>query len=169
MNVRRLNKEIVVGDTEPKGCLMMQAKRLEKSASDRVLTGVAGGVAEYVDVDPVLVRVGWAVLCVVTGGVALVAYIVMALVMPREGSDSGGADVVTENVEELSEDAAEISQRMSERRERTRNWFAGGLIVIGGLALLANLGVFSFIDWGVLWPVALIALGGAFLFASSRR
>jgi phage shock protein PspC (stress-responsive transcriptional regulator) len=59
---------------------------MERSDTDRVLTGVAGGMAEYFDVDSVLVRVGWVVLCFVTAGLALAVYIVMALVMPRRGS-----------------------------------------------------------------------------------
>jgi phage shock protein PspC (stress-responsive transcriptional regulator) len=148
---------------------MMQAKRLERSSSDKVLTGVAGGMADYLDVDPVLVRVGWVVLCFATAGIAFVAYIVMALVMPREGSSGGAQESVVENLEDLAEDASEFRQRMGERRERTRNWFAIGLIVVGAIALLANLGVFSFIDWGLIWPVALIAVGGAFLYTRMRR
>ena len=76
---------------------------------------------------------------------------------------------MVENIEDLAEDASEFRQRMGERRERTRNWFAIGLIVVGAVALLANLGVFSFIDWGLLWPVALIAVGGAFLYTRLRR
>jgi len=121
---------------------MMQAKRLERSSSDKVLTGVAGGMADYLDVDPVLVRVGWVVLCFATAGVAFVAYIVMALVMPREGSSGGAQETVVENMEDLAEDASEFRQRIGERRERTRNWFAIGLIVVGAVALLANLDVF---------------------------
>jgi phage shock protein C len=148
---------------------MMQAKRLERSSSDKALTGVAGGMADYLDVDPVLVRVGWVVLCFATAGIAFVAYIVMALVMPREGSDGGAQETVVENMEDLAEDASELGRRLGERRERTRNFFAIGLIVVGAVALLANLGVFSFIDWNLIWPVALIAVGGAFLYTRMRR
>lgn len=149
---------------------MEQTRGLEKSASDKVLTGVAGGIAEYMNVDPVLVRVGWVVLCFATAGLAFVVYIVMALVMPMEGSTNDDAhDVVTENIEGLAEDATEFGRRMTERKDRTRNWLALGLIVVGSVALLANLGVFSFIDWGVIWPIALIGVGGAFLFARSKR
>ena len=149
---------------------MEHARGLEKSASDKVLAGVAGGMAEYMNIDPVLVRVGWVVLCFATAGLAFVVYIVMALVMPKEGSANGDAHgVVTENLGGMAEDATEFGQRMLERKDRTRNWLALGLIVIGTVALLANLGVFSFINWGLIWPVALIAVGGAFLFARSRR
>ena len=49
-----------------------------------MLAGVAGGLAEIWDADPSLVRVGWALLAILTGGVALIVYIVMAIVVPEE-------------------------------------------------------------------------------------
>jgi len=57
--------------------------RLYRSVDDRMLAGVAGGVAERLDADPSIIRVVWALLIVLTGGLALVAYIVMAIVVPE--------------------------------------------------------------------------------------
>ena len=59
---------------------------LYRSREDRMLAGVAGGLADLWDADPSLVRVIWALLVVFTGGIALVVYIVMAIVVP-EASD----------------------------------------------------------------------------------
>ena len=56
--------------------------RLHRSYDDRVLAGVAGGIAETYDLDPALVRICWALLIIITGGVFLLLYIVMALVVP---------------------------------------------------------------------------------------
>ena len=56
--------------------------RLFRSPTDRVLAGVAGGMAETYDIDPALVRIGWAVFILISGGLFLVIYIVMALVVP---------------------------------------------------------------------------------------
>ena len=55
-------------------------KRLRKS-KERKLCGVCGGIAEYLGVDPVIIRLIWAILvfCVGTG---IIAYIIAALVMP---------------------------------------------------------------------------------------
>lgn len=67
--------------------------RLYRSREDRMLAGVAGGLAEMWDADPSLVRIVWALLVVLTGGLALVVYIVMAIVVPEEpypGAISGG-------------------------------------------------------------------------------
>jgi phage shock protein PspC (stress-responsive transcriptional regulator) len=57
-------------------------RRLYRSPDDRLLAGVAGGMAETYDLDPALVRIGWALLTIVSGGFFLLVYIVMALVVP---------------------------------------------------------------------------------------
>ena len=59
-------------------------RHLYRSRDDRMLAGVAGGLAELWDADPSLVRIVWALLVVLTGGIALVVYIVMAIVVPEE-------------------------------------------------------------------------------------
>jgi phage shock protein PspC (stress-responsive transcriptional regulator) len=58
--------------------------RLYRSRDDRMIAGVAGGVAEYFDLDPSLVRIAWALLALV-GGFGVLLYIVMAIVVPDEG------------------------------------------------------------------------------------
>jgi phage shock protein C len=57
-------------------------RHLYRSPDDRILAGVAGGMAQSYDLDPALVRVGWALLILVSGGIFLVLYLVMALVVP---------------------------------------------------------------------------------------
>jgi len=64
--------------------------RLYRSRDDRMLAGVAGGLAELWDADPSVVRILWALLVVLTGGIALVVYIVMAIVVPEEGDVGPG-------------------------------------------------------------------------------
>jgi phage shock protein C len=59
------------------------ADRLYRSRDDRMLAGVAGGVAEEVDVDPSIIRIVWVLLVFLTGGLALLVYIVMAIVVPE--------------------------------------------------------------------------------------
>lgn len=63
--------------------------RLYRSREERILAGVAGGVAERFDLDPSLVRVLWVVLVFVSGGLFLLLYIAMALVVPEA---PGGPD-----------------------------------------------------------------------------
>ena len=56
-------------------------RRIYKSATDRMLCGVCGGVAEYFSVDPTLVRLGWVLFCAL-GGCGILAYIVAAIIIP---------------------------------------------------------------------------------------
>ena len=59
-------------------------KRLTKSY-DKFLCGVCGGIAEYFDVDPTLVRIGYAALSIFSVGFpGLLLYIIMAIVMPNK-------------------------------------------------------------------------------------
>ena len=59
------------------------ADRLYRSPDDRMLAGVAGGVAEALDADPSIIRIVWVLLAFLTGGIAVVVYIVMAIVVPE--------------------------------------------------------------------------------------
>ena len=58
-------------------------KRLYKSGKNTVLCGVCGGIAEYFNIDPTLVRLGWIVFCAL-GGSGVLAYIIAAIVMPQD-------------------------------------------------------------------------------------
>ncbi len=57
-------------------------KRLYKSATDKKLDGVCAGIAEYFDIDPTVIRLVWA-LAVLVAGTGVWAYIVAAIVLPR--------------------------------------------------------------------------------------
>lgn len=61
-------------------------KKLQRSRSNRMLGGVCGGVADYLNLDPTLVRVLTAILTVITG-VPVVIYLVMLFVVPEEGTE----------------------------------------------------------------------------------
>ena len=58
-------------------------QRLYRSNGDRMLAGVAGGIANYFDIDPTIVRLGWLLATIPLPFIPLV-YVVCALVIPRE-------------------------------------------------------------------------------------
>lgn len=58
-------------------------KKLYKSSKDKKIDGVCAGIAEYFDIDPTLVRLGFALVALAGGG-GLLAYIICAIVMPRD-------------------------------------------------------------------------------------
>lgn len=62
-----------------------QGKRYKRSREDRVLGGVCGGLANYFDVDPTLVRVGWVVLAFATAAFpGFLVYVLLWLLAPEE-------------------------------------------------------------------------------------
>lgn len=61
----------------------MEVRRLYRSSADRMLLGVCGGIGEYLNVDPTIVRLLWAIL-VFWGGIRLLAYLVAAIIIPGE-------------------------------------------------------------------------------------
>lgn len=58
-------------------------KRLYKSSTDKKVCGVCGGIANYFDVDPTVIRLIW-VIFTLAGGSGLIAYIIAVIIMPDE-------------------------------------------------------------------------------------
>ena len=58
-------------------------KKLYKSSRDKKLCGVCGGIAEYFEFDPTIVRILW-IIFTLCGGCGILAYLICALVMPKE-------------------------------------------------------------------------------------
>ncbi|MDD2573547.1 MAG: PspC domain-containing protein [Bacillota bacterium] len=58
-------------------------KKLYRSATDRKIAGVCGGIAKYFDFDSTLVRLGW-ILFLFAGGSGILAYIIAWIIMPDE-------------------------------------------------------------------------------------
>ncbi len=141
--------------------MVQQAQRIYRSREERLLFGVAGGLAEYFDVDPVLIRMGWVLLAVATVGIALLFYIVLAIIVPRgrgqpvsefrhEGESSGSS---SDSVMDAEPD------RGPTKRHVARNVLGIGLIVVGLIVLLHHLDVIESIRWDVFWPVGIVLLG----------
>ena len=72
-----------------------QSKRLYRSVVDRKLAGICGGLGEYLDCDPTLVRVAWVVLTFLSAGVAVLAYLVLIFIVPKEDELQSTAKVVS--------------------------------------------------------------------------
>ncbi len=132
-------------------------RRLRKSA-EKKLFGVAGGVADYLDMDPTLVRVGFVALAIATSGLGLVVYIAMALLMPSAAPAAPGA----------SEERPILPDSSVAHREDApvqRNMLVWGLVGLGIFILVSKFNVFSIVN-GWMLPVLLI---GAGVFLLARR
>ena len=61
-----------------------EVKRLYRSSNDKILAGVCGGIAEYMHTDSTLIRIVAILITVFTGFfLGIIAYIIMALIMPQ--------------------------------------------------------------------------------------
>jgi phage shock protein C len=157
----------------------MAAKRLYRSRRDGLIAGVCGGLAEYFDVDPSLVRLVF-ILATFLGGVGLIVYIVAWLIVPENPEQSPTAsfeknqklkEEVVGELRRVGSTLAEKFESMEDpetRPERRSTIFFGlALIVLGAAFLFKN-----FIPWlelEKLWPVLLIGVGVLLLVGGARR
>lgn len=61
----------------------MDNKRLYRSSTDRILGGVCGGIGEFFNIDPTLIRLGWVLFCAM-GGSGVLAYVIAAIIIPDQ-------------------------------------------------------------------------------------
>jgi phage shock protein PspC (stress-responsive transcriptional regulator) len=115
--------------------------RLLRSRDDKVIAGVCGGLASYLGVDVVALRVAAVALGFFTGGTAVIAYIVGWVIIP-----------------EARPGELQARERHGHSSETTR-WVVGAVLIgLGGLWLITNIipGIFAM---HALWPIVLIAVG----------
>ena len=60
-------------------------KKLYRNTNDKMIAGVCSGLAEYINIDPTIVRLIWALVAL--SGAGVVAYIVAAIIIPEKPSD----------------------------------------------------------------------------------
>jgi phage shock protein C len=125
-------------------------ERLYRSRDDRMLFGVAGGMAEWMDLDPAIVRLVWALL-ILAGGVGLLLYIVAAIVIPEApwvtGPGMAGGGAAPSTAAEATGGAAASEQARWEARQARRadRRGSGNAGVVFGLILVA-LGAWFLLD-----------------------
>lgn len=72
----------------------MVQKKLYRSEKDRMIAGVCGGLAEYFDVDPVIVRLLWVAVTIFVGA-GILLYIIACIIVPNETDVTPNKKVVT--------------------------------------------------------------------------
>ncbi|GAB4149104.1 MAG: PspC domain-containing protein [Patescibacteria group bacterium] len=140
-----------------------KVKKLYKSRKDRIVFGVCGGLAEYFDADPVLVRL-IAIILILAPGPGIAVYILLAIIIPsKSGIDSAEVDdkVVDVNMNHIKQNVKEMADDVSKNGRSPLAWF---LIVLGTLLLFQQLFPWSWLNWQVFWPLIIIGVGLLFLF-----
>jgi phage shock protein C len=149
---------------------MQVNRRLYRCRENRVLAGVASGVAEFFDLDPTLVRVLW-FISILFGGIGLVVYIGMAIIVPNEPLAIDGSGVV-DHAATTGEGVplATEGHRHATHGDGRGTMFVGlVLILFGGLALIDTL-LPSWVDAGrYLIPAFVVGLGVLLVANAVRR
>lgn len=158
-------------------------RRLYRSRRDRVILGVAGGLADYFDIDVAIVRLIWVLLTFTAGPGALLVYLVAGLVIPEQplvpkvnpisGMPTGSAATsdIDRELEELaraSGTATTVDAGRTEaprRRDPHANMILGLILAAFGVLLLAH-NLFSWMNLGRFWPLIIILFGGLLIWRS---
>jgi phage shock protein PspC (stress-responsive transcriptional regulator) len=153
---------------------MLMNRRLYRSRTDTILGGVAAGLASYLNTDPALVRIAWAILTPLTGGAALLAYIVGWIVVPEEPartpSASAETDPVTGAPVQPVADTGPAWTPPEALRQQAGNagvWVGVGLVALGVWFLARE--YLPDINWGLIWPLVIVGIGALILVTSLRR
>lgn len=123
------------------------SKRLYRSRTNSMIAGVCGGLGEYFNVDPTIMRLV-AVLLIFADGIGLIAYIIAWIVIPRNPEIE--AEVIT-----------------TEKSELNRLLPGLALIAVGFIFLLNNL--IPWFHFSYLWPLVLIVLGIVILTKAQKK
>jgi phage shock protein C len=153
--------------------------RLERSTTNRIIGGICGGIAEYLQVDATLVRVFFVIVILLTAGFAILGYIALLFLMPMPGQpqpfvrgpsvppatagDPGAAGDPSATTP-LTGDTMPINRPAPPPEdpaaaERRRAIFGYFLVGIGAIFLLSNLGAFRLVRGDLLWPLVLVVAG----------
>lgn len=121
-------------------------RRLVRSREDRVLAGVCGGLARYLGIDPVVVRI--VAVALILSGVGVLGYIVAWILIPEAPVDE-------------PESAAPPQDRRA-----TAVVIGAALIAVGGLLVVRQ--TFPWFEHGAFWPLVVLAAGVAVLMSARR-
>ncbi|MBM2825461.1 MAG: phage shock protein PspC [Dehalococcoidales bacterium] len=148
-----------------------------------MLCGVCGGLARYFSIDPTIVRL-IAVLTIFLGGIGIPAYIILAIVVPLEGSKTAEPrETIQANVEEMKTTATEMGRQFRSGfgqekeaageapRVRQSSLLVVGviLLLLGVIFLMGSFNIFWWWHWGTLWPLVLVAIGVLIIWNARRR
>lgn len=142
------------------------AKRLYRSRTDRMLGGIAGGMAEYFGMDSTLMRLIF-VLLVLLPGIGVIAYLIAWIIIPEAPGTAEGHHQkrVAHDAPPLHDDDRPATTRST--TETGRQWLGLVLVAVGAFFLLE-----PFIDLGrfvKLWPLLLVFIGLIVIFGRSGR
>lgn len=147
------------------------ASRLYRSETNKVIAGVCGGLGDFFNVDPSLIRLIF-VLIALFGGGGVLLYIILWLIIPTQSSISEIThDSIKKNADEIKDSAQKFADRMkiNTTKANSRTLFGVITLILGVMFLLGNFGLFEFFHFAKLWPLVLVIIGLAFLARGDKK
>jgi len=132
----------------------MSQTRLTRSSTDKIIAGVCGGLAEYLEIDPALVRLAFLVLFFASG-IGFPIYIILWVVMPQGENDAiADSVVIQKNINDIGESVQSGIKRLGKP-----GTVGVILVLLGAYFLLSEIGLFNWISGAVFWPLVIIGAG----------
>jgi phage shock protein C len=139
-------------------------RRLYRCRENRMIAGVAGGVAEYFSIDPSIVRLLW-VASIFFGGLGILLYIAMIFIVPLEPLT---AEAAAAHAARGTAPGAGLEHLHRQGSGWLMTTFGVILLIIGAIALL-DVAIPGWATWRQLWPLALLGAGGFLVVTAMRR
>lgn len=142
-------------------------KKIYRSHNEKMIAGIAGGLAEYFEIDPLFIRLAFIFLTIFHGA-GIILYIACLFIMPtRDGTDFREVNVETETFD-VEDDYTQRTQSVKSKHRFDFMTIVGVVLVLmGGLFLADNfIPHFRFHD---IFPIILIIVGVLFLINSLHR
>lgn len=141
-------------------------KQLRRVKEGAFLGGVCAGLAEYIEIDPILVRLAF-VAITMAGGAGVFLYIALWILIPEgEDHEALSEESVRKNAAEMKEKAESIMDSLNKERsdKNSRVIFGVILLFLGGYFVLSNWGLLGWLHFNDVWPLILIAIGVLVIF-----
>jgi len=146
--------------------------RLLRSKQDRILGGVCAGLARYLNIDTVLVRLFFIVFTLV-GGIGPLLYIILWIVVPEEQTESSSGysfngEVLRERAENFTDEFVNAVQKPGNKA----GFYVGiGLVLLGVYIFLKNLNLpwLAWLNTNVILALLIIIAGAALLYVALKR
>ena len=141
-------------------------KQLFRSRKNKMIGGVAGGIAEYFDVDPVIVRAIF-IISAIGWGLSIVVYIALWMIIPETYDEPEYIYNPETNAYEFKQSAHVENEMVKENKNNRKVIIGAILIFMGVLFLLDN--IIPEIDFVHVWPIILIGVGSYVLYNGFRN
>lgn len=148
-------------------------KRLYRSKRNRMISGVCGGLSEYLRIDPTLIRIAWILFGAF--GAGIIAYIVAAIIIPDQKDEFGSSftdnsSMGTDNdvfERDTSWDNVKGNDTEYYDPDKSKLIIGIGLIIFGVMFLARQF--FHWFDMRLFWPVAFILIGFLIIYKGRRN